>query len=43
MGYTILRKRKLTKWRTGERKKDNDLDCIQKDVERTNVEFCRSR
>lgn len=44
MGYTVLRKRKLSKWwnsgRGGER---NDLERINWDVERTNVWYCRKK
>lgn len=44
MGYTILRKRKLSKWRVGERRhSSSDWERINMDVDRTYVWFCRSR
>jgi hypothetical protein len=43
LGYIILRRRKLSKWRVGERKREAEWERISLDVERTSVWFCRSR
>lgn len=44
MGYIVLRKRKLSKWRGPERQNDRfEWERINWDVDRTHVWFCRSR
>jgi len=44
MSYTVLRKRKLSKWwNSGRSSERNDLERINWDVERTNVWYCRKK